>query len=420
MQDGITLSVVTTEAALDALRGEWDALLHRSDASVFQSFEWVRTWWRHFGAGKGLQCLTVREHGTLTGIVPMYRDDIAFFGIPVVRRLLFIGRPLSDYLDIIAAPGREETVAASFAEWLHMNRQAWDVLDVEELPPWSRTVELLPQEVRTRGMKSYRLPGPPCPVVPLPPTFDEFMSRLGPATRSGLRRKTRHLHEDFTVRHVVLTEPGEAVRAAVRTFVDIHGRRWKALGYPSAFDDPNHTEFHVNAAEEFARRGWLRLYILETNGAAVAASLEFNFRGRIYMYQSNASAPEEVMRYSPGLQIKMDAIERGIGEGMTVYDLLRGDEEYKYDHLKAVSTVNAMLRLTPRSGPSTVRFPLYLLIALASKVYRRTVLEVREFRRFRITKEPPPAESIVYIVNRIRMLTSLVVRFVADHRKGNR
>src|SRR5207248_3299368 len=45
----LDLQVVTSTAGLDALRSKWSDLHLRTGASVFQSYEWQRTWWAHFG-----------------------------------------------------------------------------------------------------------------------------------------------------------------------------------------------------------------------------------------------------------------------------------------------------------------------------------------------------------------------------------
>ncbi len=181
----------------------------------------------------------------------------------------------------------------------------------------------------------------------------------------------------------------------------------------------NHKEFHIAVAEKFAAKNWLRLFLLEVNGGTIAASLEFNFKHRIYMYQSNASASEEIMRNSPGLLIKLNAIEQGIGEGMRIYDLLRGDEPYKYDNLKATNTTNTMLRIVTASKISNLRFSIFLFRELLAKIRGRIILEWHEFKRFRITKKPSIPEIVTYSARRIVSVLNLGIKFIADHVSPN-
>jgi CelD/BcsL family acetyltransferase involved in cellulose biosynthesis len=46
---GLTVVTVTSEREFDALEPAWTALLDGHGSFVFQSFEWNRAWWRHFG-----------------------------------------------------------------------------------------------------------------------------------------------------------------------------------------------------------------------------------------------------------------------------------------------------------------------------------------------------------------------------------
>jgi CelD/BcsL family acetyltransferase involved in cellulose biosynthesis len=71
--------VLSTLVAPDAfeetsnLSKEWDDLFRRcSFSNPFVSYDWLSTWWRHFGADKELRIVTVRvETKQLVAIVPL-------------------------------------------------------------------------------------------------------------------------------------------------------------------------------------------------------------------------------------------------------------------------------------------------------------------------------------------------------------
>lgn len=418
-QGHFTVEVIRSVEKLDLMENEWNRLVDESNCTIFQTFEWIRTWWKHFGIGRSLLCLTVRHGSALVGLVPMYGEHVSFLGFPTAHRLRFIGRPLSDYLDVIAKAGYEESVLKEFAAYLHSTMNEWDVVDFEEIPEGSLTVQSLSKYLHLHRIRAYQLAGPPCPIVHLPDSFDTFLKSLGQNTRAGYRKKLQRINHEFSVQQKTMRSSDENIREGVEKFVAIHDRRWKGLGFPSAFDDVNHKEFHIAVAEKFAAKNWLRLFLLEVNGGTIAASLEFNFKHRIYMYQSNASASEEIMRNSPGLLIKLNAIEQGIGEGMRIYDLLRGDEPYKYDNLKATNTTNTMLRIVTASKISNLRFSIFLFRELLAKIRGRIILEWHEFKRFRITKKPSIPEIVTYSARRIVSVLNLGIKFIADHVSPN-
>src|SRR5215813_44674 len=101
MAEPYTVEELTRPEQFAALRPEWDALLERAEASLFQTWEWQWSWWRHFGRGR-LCLLTARRSGLLAGIAPLMLGR--YFGLPL-RRLQFIGTLGTDYLDLILARG---------------------------------------------------------------------------------------------------------------------------------------------------------------------------------------------------------------------------------------------------------------------------------------------------------------------------
>ncbi|MEZ5849891.1 MAG: GNAT family N-acetyltransferase [Hyphomicrobiaceae bacterium] len=104
---GLELALVTDIGALSGLAPEWDALVGRAGRpeQVFQSFNWCWHWCRNYIAGNGntgpnrLAVVTGRICGQLALVMPL-----------VVRRktglkqLIWLGEPVSQYGDVIAAP----------------------------------------------------------------------------------------------------------------------------------------------------------------------------------------------------------------------------------------------------------------------------------------------------------------------------
>lgn len=67
-----TPETVESPEALARLQVEWDALLGRCPhRTPFLTWRWVANWWRHFGAGKRLAVVVVREAGTAVLIAPL-------------------------------------------------------------------------------------------------------------------------------------------------------------------------------------------------------------------------------------------------------------------------------------------------------------------------------------------------------------
>src|SRR5512146_710 len=129
------IEAVSDGAALASLRGEWGALLERSSAGIFNSWEWLYPWYRRIAPERELFVLSGRDReGRLVGLLPLCCERRVVLR-RAVRRLSFPGETHvgADYLDAIAERGREAEVARAFAAALRERRAEWDLLDLDEL-----------------------------------------------------------------------------------------------------------------------------------------------------------------------------------------------------------------------------------------------------------------------------------------------
>ncbi|MEK9136258.1 MAG: hypothetical protein AAB393_03980 [Bacteroidota bacterium] len=95
----ISAEVLRTVEAFDALYPEWDALFRATGSSVFQSFEWLRTWWRHFGEHSpdmSLHVVVMRGDTRIVGIAPLFVETVHILGFLSFRKVAFISREMSD------------------------------------------------------------------------------------------------------------------------------------------------------------------------------------------------------------------------------------------------------------------------------------------------------------------------------------
>lgn len=113
--------------SLSPLASAWNEL---AGGVPFRRWEWVETWWRHYGCredgspkpGCELFVLTVwDDNDELIGIAPWYRI-LTRSGARVVR-FLGDGEVCSDYVSILCRNGKEEHVTEALADWLTIRNQ---------------------------------------------------------------------------------------------------------------------------------------------------------------------------------------------------------------------------------------------------------------------------------------------------------
>jgi CelD/BcsL family acetyltransferase involved in cellulose biosynthesis len=409
----LDIVIVENDEGFKALEKDWNALLAGADATIFQSFEWLYSWWKYFGNGGRLHCLVLSSGGRVVGIAPLFKVDVNVLGVRLATHLQFIGKGLSDYVDVIILRGYEKIVLDALARHLRETAATWDVFDCEDVPGQSPVLGLLPDAASRLGIKSTKYQGNVCPRIILPTREEATRDKKGPALSYNYKRKYKLLQAAGEARVEQFRRISDDLRKGVEMFSELHGRRWKSLGFPSAFDEEKHRAFHVEVAERFARRDWLRLYFLSVNGVPLSVCFNFNFNKTIYMYQCNAHGSDELMKSSPGFLIRAVAMEEGITEGMQAFDFLRGNESYKYTEGDATETKNWLIRFSSPQG--TLRFALFLGQELVKKSFARARVEYFEYRRYTIARKPSRANGIRYIGSRLLGMLRMGVDFVQRH-----
>jgi CelD/BcsL family acetyltransferase involved in cellulose biosynthesis len=248
-------------------------------------------------------------------------------GIAAIARdadgtISFAGGELTDYQDVVARPADVPAVAQAFAEWLAAQRTPRVVLEFVQED--SGTLDAVAPVLRTAGYEVGIERLVTSPRVNLPRTFEKYVQGLGKKERHELRRKLRRLE---TGRRVAFRFAGDQERASVLDrFVALHRR---SRGEKAEFMTGETERFFRDAAEVLAGRGWLRLGVLNTDGDDAAVLFSIAYERTFALY--NAAYDPALAALSVGIASHAYAIRAAIEEGLVTYDLLRGDEPYKYD-----------------------------------------------------------------------------------------
>jgi CelD/BcsL family acetyltransferase involved in cellulose biosynthesis len=257
-------------------------------------------------------------NGRLVGILPLVISR--YRGLPI-RRVSFLGAPLSDYQDLLALPEHRAACRDAFLKHLERHADRWDLIDLTDVPAEGA---LAGAPLRPGWkMAHHRI----CPFVPLPDRWETYRATLGKNLRANLGRKRRKLEHELSAQLEIVGE--SEVAPTLEALFELHDRRWQQRGLRGAFADAAVRRVHRRAARLFQQRGWLRLHRLTTGGTTRAVYYCFQRAGRIYYYLSGFDLALE--RHSIGSVLLGQVIASGIGEGAHELDFLRGDESYKYE-----------------------------------------------------------------------------------------
>ncbi len=300
-----------TPRAPAELSGVWSEVAERrSPASIFLTPEWIAV---------------TREHDTAEALTLAVGDPP--YGIAALARdadgtLRFAGGELTDEQDVVAPTGHEREVATAVCGWI-----------VRETPRRVR-LEFVPEDVPTLDVAAivladggYRVDRSrliTSPRLALPGDFDTYVQGLGKKERHELRRKIRRLENatKATFRWATDAERG----ATLDRFFALHRL---SRGEKADFMTPDVERFFRDIADALAPLGRLRLGVLRAHDEDAAVLFAFAYRGTLALY--NAAYDPALASLSIGIVGHAWAIREAIRERFDTYDLLRGDEPYKYD-----------------------------------------------------------------------------------------
>lgn len=229
------------------------------------------------------------------------------------RTLRLAGDPdLTDYHSPLGAS--LGTVSRRLAELVD---EGWSI-DFDSLP--EEAANPLAEAIESAGAEPDVSRHEVSAVLHLPETFDDYLQMLSKKQRHEVRRKRRR-YEDVLdeVLHETYSDPGWAFEEFVRLHRQAEGEKG---------------EFMTPGREEFFRTlmdlpGW-RVDVLRVPDTDRASAALFSYSDDDGVFLYNSSYDPELGDASPGIAIVGTMIETAIGEGLSRFDFLKGDEVYKF------------------------------------------------------------------------------------------
>ncbi len=355
----MTTELIEDSRGFNSLHAEWNELLHASDVeSPFLTWEWLNAWWTHLRDSRRLAIISIRSGNQLIAIAPLAAARGRF---PFFSRWEFLGTGFagSDYLDAIVRRGCEGQATRSLADCVRSHKMA---LLLDNLGPNAQVSRLAPALTEC-GWAVRHANRDVCPYIRIEGhTWDSFLATIGPANRATTRRRLRALEKKFDLRFEAVTDETARQHALTKLF-EFHEDRWGDRG--TAFHTRALRAFHLDVTERAQMAGWLRLYTLRLDDEVVAVMYGFSFKGRFYFYQHGYD--KQFQSHGLGRAVLDLSIRAAIGEGLSEFDLLYGNEAYK----------SAWTRDT-RCLSRIDLFPAHL----AGRIHQRTVDTERTLRAF--------------------------------------
>ena len=304
----------------------WNALVEQSITDTpFSRYEYLSQWWQTRGGGEWqnaeLMLISASENDQLVGIAPLFLADH-----DGQRALMLVGSiEISDYLDLIVRAEDLPRFLSGLLDFLLAGQaDRWSTLDWYNLPDSSPTLAALKAESESRGWMHQEEVYHPTPRIPLGGSFEEYLTRIDKKQRHEIRRKMRRAAESDKDVRFVIVDGNADLEAEIHAFFDlmVQDAQKKEFLHPAMREQLAATIQNAHA------HGYLWLGFLEVDGAKTAASLNFDYKNKLWGYNSGVSS--EHRELSPGWVLLAHTIQWCCENGRYEFDFMRGDEEYKY------------------------------------------------------------------------------------------
>jgi CelD/BcsL family acetyltransferase involved in cellulose biosynthesis len=328
---GTSLSTITGLAELEWLRPEWDDLADRDPTSgIFQRWQWVSLWYRHFSVGNGLRLLAVRDGGgRLIGLAPC---SLARGTLLPARQLYLLGRQawaLSERFDVLLDPNAAGEAAAGLMRGWDGLSPSWDLLRLTTLPAGGALAKAALGFAREHR---YAVQAKELVRVgaPLPESTESFYRSLSKGMKNNVNNYANRLRCGGHAFGMEIVEDAERLDEALAVFFDLHARRARADLQPrhvDRFATPARRAFLHAVAHALVGRGEFWACQLRIEGRVVAIQLCLVHRRRLTIYYSGFDpdwAAHGVMTV-----LTRRCIEAGIERGCRELDLLLGLSQSK-------------------------------------------------------------------------------------------
>jgi CelD/BcsL family acetyltransferase involved in cellulose biosynthesis len=304
----------------DALKSDWNTV-YRADphAQIFLSWAWLRGWFAVTPYRWFVLAVQPEESAAPVAFLPLALHTVQRFGISLLQELYMGGNPLADYTGFLCLPDYETTAVAALADFLQ-HKFNWDIFQVKDvLDP---RLEGFLKRFSSKTIKLSELKKTSCPYLALPETWDQYLREfLGPATRKDLKKIMRRIEASPEFR-LELAE-AQSLEAQIETFLGLYQSRWGTK-----------SEQRLHQLRQILRHCFahncLWLALLWQQATPVAGMVAFLDRqqGSFSVYITGYD--RSFAKFSPGKFMLGYSIRDAINQGFQVYDLLRGDEAYKF------------------------------------------------------------------------------------------
>jgi CelD/BcsL family acetyltransferase involved in cellulose biosynthesis len=309
----------------------WNSLFPGTpNATFFHTFDWLDTYWRHFGHDQKLRVLIVFAAGQPIGILPLcVRTEP--YRLSKVRVLTY---PLDNWSTWYGPIG-PNPASTMLAAMQHIRRapRDWDMIELRWVADDATQGGKSARAMRIANLFSEKQQYQWTSLVDLPSSFDEFLSHKSQSLRRQFRRTLRDLFAQRSARYVrhrplAAAEGDGDPRWDLYTMCEsVAQASWQShVVNGNTLTHERVREYFQAAHAAAARLGMVDVNVLTVEDRPAAFLYGYHYRGQVTALRTGFDASNSG---GIGSALMLKSIEDSCRRGDRVIDFGPGEREHK-------------------------------------------------------------------------------------------
>jgi CelD/BcsL family acetyltransferase involved in cellulose biosynthesis len=369
---GLTAELLDSLEAVEPTVAEWDALAVAAQRP-FCAPAWLLAWWRHAAPGDPLlRIVVVRDGDRIVGVAPLFAAR--WRGLWTYSLL---GTHTTWRIEPLAAAGREDDVAAAFADALAAAEPFPDLIHLEGVPADSPWPDLLARHWPGKRAFRHDRPVTPAPTLALAADdLDGWLKGKSSNFRQQMRRMRRKLEKEGAVFRMAQTP--EEIDRDLAEFERLHRARWDWRGGSMSLT-PGSDGMLREAGRALVGEGRFRLVSIELDGKVINSQLHVAAGGEVSYWNGGFDA--DYSAFKPSFVGLLHAIGDALERDDVRFDLGPGAQDYKYRLADGEDLLERVTLIPPGPRHALARAawaPIQLRYAITERMTPEQKLKLRE------------------------------------------
>lgn len=300
---------------MSSLAHEWNTLCSDCpESDIFQSAEYILSWWAVFGRSYDLRVYSVRDASKrLIGLLPAYLIRIRKFAQSDYYELRFLGseeHQESGYFDLIARPRDRARVTGVIVPVMLGEGTDWRSVNLRGVPADSPFARRLMKNLGVDEMSCTRRTHN---IIELPPSWSLYLNTLEPGQREQLRMGSERL--GFKAKTAISKHES---KDSILGWVDKYIQLGRDLGHKSGSEKQR--TFLDRLCRDLVRGGRVRAYSSVLDKDQFGVLMAFDWEGTTYLGTARTNSTELKNEVERALYV--EAIQDAISAGTDRCDFL--------------------------------------------------------------------------------------------------